>query len=744
MDNEQSKLLTTSQSFVSQQPSHAEDVEDDFNIGEVIATLMQYKWFILIVTALAVMAGIFTVFVSTPIYRADALLQVDEKASGLSALTALQPLIEDSTSVSAELEIINSRMVLGRVVERLKLDIVAEPDYLPVIGRAVARRYKGDTPADPLLGLAGYAWGGEGIQVETLDMPEVMRGTIFTLVAGADGHYELFDEDEQPVLQGRVGEPAIGESVTLFVSNLAGRVGTRYELTRLPSEEAIRRIRDRLTVRERTKKSGVLEASLVGPDRPSLPLVLDEVLNTYVRQNVERRSAEAENTLKFLETQLPIVKSQVDAAEVAYNNYRQVRGSVDLTLETQSVLQSVVEVDNEIVKLQQQREELRQNYTPQHPRVMALDAQVGRLQARRGAFEKDVSKLPDTQQTALRLKRDVEVSTTLYTNLLNTAQQLRVSKAGTVGDVRIIDDAAAARLPVEPKAKVILVLAAVLGLFLALSAVWLRRTLRVLVEDPEKIESQLGLPVYATVPHSKAELEIARAIKSGKGVTEQLAITKPEDDAVESLRSLRTTLHFALLDADKGSILITGPSPGVGKSFISRNLGVVLAQAGKKVVVIDADLRRGHIHREFGFPRENGVSDYVGGEQTLSNIVRPTSIPGLSVVTTGQIPPNPSEVLMHPRFEELLQRLGEIFDILIIDAPPMLAVSDAAIIGRHTGATLLVARAGMHPMRELEQSVKRLAQAGVQAKGFVFNDYDLNRQRYRYGYKGYVYRYSYK
>jgi tyrosine-protein kinase Etk/Wzc len=376
--------------------------------------------------------------------------------------------------------------------------------------------------------------------------------------------------------------------------------------------------------------------------------------------------------------------------------------------------------------------------------LMALDAQVGRLQARRGAFEKDVSKLPDTQQTALRLKRDVEVSTTLYTNLLNTAQQLRVSKAGTVGDVRIIDDAAAARLPVEPKAKVILVLAAVLGLFLALSAVWLRCTLRMLVEDPEKIESQLGLPVYATVPHSKAELEIARAIKSGKGVTEQLAITKPEDDAVESLRSLRTTLHFALLDADKGSILITGPSPGVGKSFISRNLGVVLAQAGKNVVVIDADLRRGHIHRDFGFPRENGVSDYVGGEQTLSNIVRPTSIPGLSVVTTGQIPPNPSEVLMHPRFEDLLQRLGEIFDILIIDAPPMLAVSDAAIIGRHTGATLLVARAGMHPMRELEQSVKRLAQAGVQAKGFVFNDYDLNRQRYRYGYKGYVYRYSYK
>ncbi len=751
MELDQEKLQAMSHATPLPQqvmPAHSlvdDDDDDVINIGEIFATLMEYKWFIMAITAFAVAAGIFFALSATPVYRADALLQVEEKSKGLSGLSELQPLLEDSTSVSAELEILNSRMILGRVVERLQLDIIAEPLYFPVIGRALARRHAGDELADPLLGLASYAWGGERIRVETLNLPEGQLGGSFVLVAGDAGAYQVLDEDDQELFAGRVGELASGQGVSLFVSAIDARVGSRFRLARIPLQNAISTLRSQLAVQERTKKSGVLEASIQGPQRDFLPVVLDEVLNTYVRQNVEYRSAEAESTLRFLESQLPIIKSQVDAAELAYNNYRQNRGSVDLTIETQSVLRSIVEVDNETVKLQQQREELRQNYTPQHPRIMALDAQIERLRARRGVFERDVAQLPDTQQTALRLKRDLEVSTVLYTSLLNTAQKLRVSKAGTVGDVRIIDSAVVASLPVEPRTRIILALSGLLGVFIALALIWLRRTLRVVVEDPEKIERALGLSVYATVPHSKAEVALVRKLKAGKvsGAT-LLALTDPEDDAIESLRSLRTTLHFALLDAARGSILISGASPAVGKSFIARNLGAVLAQSGKTVVLVDADLRKGHLHREFGFPREGGVSEYVSGGAGLAAIVRPSAVSGLSVVTTGQRPPNPSELLMHPRFADLLARLGETFDIIIVDAPPILAVSDAAIIGRHVGATLIVARAGVHPIRELEQTVKRFTQAGVPVKGFVFNDLDTNRQRYRYGYGGYVYRYSYK
>ena len=728
-----------------QQIASANEEGEGLAVGEIVAVVMEHRWLIAAITAFSILLGGAFVFVSKPVYKADGLLQVEEKGGGgISALKELQPLMGDSTTVSAEQEILTSRMVLGRVINRLKLDIEVQPKTFPIIGSALARRYKGEEPSSPLLGLSSYAWGGETLQVDALDVPRSTEDKPLILTAGESGSFELFDEDGESVVKGAVGTRATAGKFSIFVSNMVARPGTRFVLVRRSMESAVDLLRKNFTVKERGKKSGILEASLTGPDQEKIGVVLDDILKTYVRQNVERRSAEAENTLKFLETQLPTLKREMDAAEAAYNTYRQSRGSLDLNLETQSVLQSLVEVDNQIVALKQERDELRQSFTAEHPRVQAVDQRLQRLKERRNQFDADVNKLPDTQQKVLRLARDVEVSTTLYTNLVNTAQQLKVSKAGTVGDVRILDQAAVSRQPVGMKAPAVLAVAALLGLITSLGVVWIIRSLRVVVEDPETIESELGLPVYATIPHSPEEAAIVRRSKGGKAPGELLAIRNPEDDAIESLRGLRTTIHFALMDASHNSLLITGSSPGLGKSFISKNLGAVLANAGQRIVIIDADLRKGHINKEFGLRREIGVSEYVAGSVKLEDIVKPTSVPNLWVVTTGQIPPNPSELLMHQRFEQLLEQLGQQFDTLIVDAPPILAVSDAAIIGRMTGATLMVARAGRHPIAELEQSVKRLNHAGVQVKGFVFNDLNTDRQRYRYGYKGYVYRYSYK
>ena len=731
---------------IASQPQNAiEEGEDEINLGEILATLLEFKWLIIAVTTLSVLLGAAWLYVATPIYKADGLLQIeDQKSAGLTALAELQPLMGESVSVQAQQEILNSRMILGRVVDQLKLDIQATPDYVPVIGKAIARRHADASLAEPLFGMTDYAWGGEQIKVESLEVPTGLLGEPMRLVAGKNGSYQLFNEEGEKLLDGVVGQPVATKDITLFVSQLTARPGTRFNLTRVLDQDAISHLRENFSVKERAKQSGVLEATLQGENAAQLGLILDDILNSYVRQNVEVRSAEAANTLKFLEAQLPVLKTQVDNAEAAFNSYRQSRGSVDLAMETQGVLSSIVDVDKETVKLQQMRDELRQQFTPEHPRMQALDSQIERLKAKRGQFDNRVASLPATQQTVLRLQRDVEVSNKLYIELLNSAQQLRVSKAGTVGDSRIIDSAVVASEPISPKGALILAVSLLLGLLFSVVLIWVMRSLRVMVEDPDKIEKQLGLPVYATIPHSKIEVTLARDIKSGKRKGELLAIDYPDEIAVESLRSLRTTIHFALLDADKGSLLITGPSPGIGKSFISKNLGAVLAQSGKRVAIVDADLRKGHIHREFDMKREIGVSEFVSGTASLSEIVKLSTVPNLSVITTGQRPPNPSELLMHPNFAELLEQLGGLFDILIVDAPPILAVSDAAIIGRHTGATLMVARAGKHPIREIEQAVKRLAQSGVQVKGFVFNDMDTVRQRYRYGYHGYVYNYSYK
>jgi len=721
----------------------SEDEDEGLALGEIIAVLMDYRWLIAAICLCTLALGLGWVFVSKPIYRADGLLQIEEKKGSGGVFKALEPLLGEDTTVSAEVEILSSRMVLGRVVGKLKLDIIASPRTLPLIGGAVARRYEGDEPNSAWLGLSRFAWGGEVIQVDSLEVPDSALDGELWLTAGEDGTFTIVDEDDRLVLEGKAGVRANGQGYSAFIAQLKARPGTQFLLKKLSAETAIDNLRRNYSVKERGKKSGVLELSMVGQKPAQIALILDDIMNTYVRQNVERRSAEAEKTLKFLDTQLPALKTQVDSAEAAYNSYRQSRGSLDLNLETQGILKSLVEVENAAVLLKQERDELRQNFTPEHPRIQAVDNKLARLNERRKQFEADVSRLPDTQQTVLRLARDVEVSNRLYTELLNTAQQLRVSKAGTVGDVRVIDTAAVGREPVGAKPIAILGIALLLGLLASLVVIWVLRSLRVVVEDPEVIESQLGLPVYATVPHSKLEVDLHRRAQAGGG-GELLAVAHPQEDAVESLRGLRTTLHFALLDAQGNSLLITGPSPGLGKSFISKNLGAVLAQVDKRVVIVDADLRRGHLHKEFGIERAVGISEYVAGQAALDDVLKSTAVSGLSVVTTGQIPPNPSELLMHPRFEVLLGELAARFDTVIVDAPPVLAVSDAAIIGRHVGATLMIARAGKHPIRELEQAVKRLSQAGVQVKGFVFNDLNVSRQSYRYGYKGYVYRYSYK
>jgi len=720
--------------------------DDGLALGEILAVLIDYRWLIAAITIAGVLLGAAWTFIARPEYKASGLIQVEEKSSaaltGLKELGSLMGLAGDTT-VAAEQEILSSRMVLDKVIDKQRLNIFAEPAYFPLIGRAIASRYKNEGLSDPLFGLDSFAWGGESIKVDSLAVPRDMLDEKLSLKVVGDGVFELYDDDDEPVLKGNVGIRATAGQYSIFVAQIAARPGTRFKLVRLSADQALEELSKKYTIKERGKKSGILDISLLGKDPDKIGVVLDDILNTYVRQNVERRSAEAENTLAFLEKQLPEIKRQMDVAEAAYNNYRQTRGSLDLNIETQSVLQSLVEVDNQIVALRQERDELRQYFTAEHPRIQAANARIEQLKQRRAQFDSSVAKLPDTQQEVLRLARDVEVNTALYTNLVNTAQQLRVSKAGTVGDVRVIDPAAVTSKPVGIKPAAILVVGGFLGLIVSLAVVWVIRTLRVVVENPEEIESQLGLPVYASIPHSSEEVAINKRTKGAKA-GELLAVSNPEDDAIESLRSLRTTIHFALLDAQQNSLLITGPSPGLGKSFISKNLGAVLAQTGKRIVIVDADLRRGHINKEFGLKREIGISEFVAGEASIDDVVKPTAVPNLWVVTTGQIPPNPSELLMHLRFEELLEKLGERFDTLIVDAPPILAVSDAAIIGRHVGATLMVARAGRHPLRELEQAIKRLGQSGVHVKGFVFNDLDVDRQRYRYGYKGYVYKYSYK
>jgi tyrosine-protein kinase Etk/Wzc len=211
--------------------------------------------------------------------------------------------------------------------------------------------------------------------------------------------------------------------------------------------------------------------------------------------------------------------------------------------------------------------------------------------------------------------------------------------------------------------------------------------------------------------------------------------------AIESLRSLRTVVHFAV--AKNNIILITGPSPAIGKSFIAANFAAIMAQMGKSVVLIDADMRRGHLHQFFELNRGLGLSEYLQGkEHSIDTLCHKTEIDGLDFINTGTIPPNPAELLLNERFNTLMDELSRSYDFVLIDSPPLLAATDGVIIGRKAGLSLMIARYGHTDIKELELATSRLIQAGVSVQGVVFNDIQQGSGT-SYGYQyGYQYRSS--
>ncbi len=702
--------------------------DDETDLIDLIGALIDSRWLILTITAVSLFLGLVYTLVATPIYEADALIQVEEKKPRLEDLD-INALFEGDTSTSAEIEILRSRMVLGTVVDNLKLNISAEPDYFPIFGAAFAR----NADARPQ------------IRVDSLTVPNELIGKRLQVVQRAVEKYDLLDPEGSRLLSGKVGEPNqtnfMGESLAIFVSELRADEGDVFYVTLQPKLKTIESLQASLSISEKSKGSGIIALSLKGGKPSELSKQVNEIANVYVRQDVERKSAEAQKTLAFLEEQLPAVKQEMEAAEVALNSYRLERGSIDLPLETQTIVETIVAIDSQLNSLQRERDKVLQGFTSAHPMVMALDKQIIRLNGDLSELNDQVRELPNTQQEVLRLVRDTQVNTALYTSLLNTAQELRVVKAGTVSNSRVVDYAITPYKSIKPRKILILLLSLMAGGFIGVLVVFVRRALNGGVDDPEIIEKQLNIPVYAVVAHSKNQDRLDKKIKANDKSGGVLALEHPDDLSLEGLRSLRTALHFAVTGAKNNCVMIAGLSPSVGKSFVSVNLATILASSGKSVLLVDGDMRRGHLHKYLGLPRDNGLSNFISADISIEQCLHQTAIENLTLIPTGTVPPNPSELLLHKRFEELIATLMPQFDYVLVDSAPVLAAADASIIGRVAGTTLMVLESGTHAMREIEFAVGRLRMSDTQIGGFVLNDVAV--QGKRAGNRRYSYQYTY-
>jgi len=722
--------------------------DDEIDLMHLVGSVWDGRWIIVAATLIFTIIGVGYALVQPPIYRADALIQVEEKPGGIAGMADLSGVMGEASSSSAEIQLIKSRRVLSTVVKSLNLDIRVVPHYFPVVGAAVARRFSGQPGelADPLFG-SKYVWGGESISINRFDVPEGLEGKTHILVA-TDAGWDLFFPKGKKVLSGVLNQPVQQGGYRLMVTELHAHPGTEFFVTKRRMYNAVQDLVGSIVASERGKDTGIISLSLEDLDPYRAVKILDEVGKNYVRQNIERSSAEAAQSLEFMKKKLPDVKRDLEIAEQKLNEYQVTSETIDISAEGGAILTQIVELEKQISEMEIQRVEIEQKFQSTHPRYKAWKLQMEQLKRRRDELDARVSELPETQQELVRLKRDVEVGNEIYLQMLANIQQLDIARAGTVGNVRVVDDAAVnVEQPVRPKKSLIVMVAFVLGGMVGVFGVLIQHMLNRGVENPDDIEN-IGLPVYAGIPKSEIQegfdrhkRKVRQQHKTTKG--HLLAVENPADLAIESIRSLRTSLHFGMMDAKNNVLMISGPSPNVGKTFVSTNLAAVMAMTEQKVLLVDADLRKGTSHQAFGLDNKRGLSDVLSGTVTLEEAIHDTDVPSLKFISRGTVPPNPSELLMSRQFEEFIKQVSPGYDLVIIDTPPILAVTDPAIVGKHVGTTMLVTRFGVNPLKEIELTKRRFEQNGIDVKGVIFNAVVKKASSYgSYGYGYYNYEYK--
>jgi len=718
-----------SMTSVTPNTSTAQD-SDEIDLGRLFGELIDHrKLIIAITTGCTVLAILYAIF-ATPIYQADALIQVEQK-QGNAILNSLSQMLPDSQPQSApEIALLQSRMILGKSVDDLNLQAQIEQDYFPILGRGLARLF-GDKSGSLTIPRLYLPQNGD-----SSDAPTV------TITVMDKNHYQI--ENEIFTATGTVGRLFNEHGISLLVSEIDANVGDKFRVTQITRLKAITNLQQAFEVSDQGKDTGMLNLKLTGDNSVLVSRILDSISQNYLAQNIARQAAQDAKSLEFLNKQLPKVRGELDIAEDKLNAYRKQKDSVDLNMEAKSVLDQIVNVDNQLNELTFREAEISQLYTKEHPTYKALMEKRNTLEEEKNKLNKRVSGMPSTQQEVLRLSRDVESGRAVYLQLLNRQQELSIAESSAIGNVRIIDNAVTEPKPVKPQKILVVAIGIILGLFISIGLVLLRIFLRKGIETPEQLE-EIGINVYASIPVSEwmvnNKRKSSRVRKNQSDVL--LALENPADLAVEAIRGLRTSLHFATMEAKNNVLMISGASPSAGKTFISTNLATTVAQTGKKVLFIDADMRKGYVHKLFGSKHEQGLSDFLSGQAFLESIVEKMTDGVFDYISRGQIPPNPAELLMHPRFSQLIAWAENNYDLIIIDTPPILAVTDAAIIGRYAGTALLVTRFEANTVKEIDVSIKRFEQSGVVIKGAILNGVIKKASSYyTYGYNHYGYSYS--
>jgi len=690
---------------------------DTITLLEALGILWKNKWTLVFCIVLgAVVGGVIGMWIR-PQFTSDILLQVNVKGGNKAtkAMGEMGALLDMSSPADAEIELIKSRMVL---------DFVAAEEHLAFNA----------TPVDPVNRLLHR----EGrMDIEELSIPSIARGERWMAMATGPNTYAVYTPEESKLVEGKVGDRLVasyaGDSLIICVKLMRAAEGEEFRLVQRNPLAAVRGLARALNVTEKGKQTGIISVKYSHRYADRAASILNSIAKTYLRQNVEMRSAEAQKTLEFLEAQLPGVKSKLDSAEKILADYRHKIGSVDMTGETKAHLDKEVTLQREILALEQERQAAMRLFKEEHPNVRTIVKQQDKLRGELARLKKAAETMPLTQQEVLRLQEEVAVNSEVYTNMLNNIQQLRVVRAGEVGNVRIVDYAQIEPIQSKPKKFNIFVCSIAAFLMLGIIFVFLKRMLRNGVRSSLEVERATDMSVFAKIPQSSNSMLKGRGhLRRGK----PFVLTNPDDPVSESFRSLQTALDFSLGEASK-VVMITGLIPGVGKSFVSLNLASLFAESGKKVLLIDADMRLGMLRGRSDF----GLAEVLSGKATLDTAIVNQEGSNLFVMGAGKALNAACELLRGEGLAKLVAEARTKFDYVFIDTPPLSLVTDAELVYPIADFGLYVLHYGKHSIDEIKESIDKLRRYAQKPGAFVMNHCEHESGHYGYGY-GY-YRYGY-
>jgi len=410
---------------------------------------------------------------------------------------------------------------------------------------------------------------------------------------------------------------------------------------------------------------------------------------------------------------------------------------------------------------------------PNHPLVKAADGKVNEAKAAllaevkniQGAVERDLAvvnreeageaglyeaahrRAVDLNMKEIeyhRLDRSRDQNEKLYAMLLEHMKEADLARMMKVNNIHLVEAAIVPGMPIFPRTGYNMFLGGVLGLFLGLGLVWLRESLDSSLKTPEDVERVLGITFLGLLPaiedgtkspmyYTQKRKRLARRMAlDPNGRPELIVHDRPVSGIAEAARSIRTNLMFTNPDRPYRKLLVTSAAPSEGKTTIACSIAIALAQSGQRTCIIDCDLRRPRLHRIFDRTGDQGVTNVLVGEATLEEVARPTVVENLFSIPAGPIPPNPADLLHSDRFKKFLEDAGKTFDRVVIDSPPLIAVTDSAIISTLVDGTMLVLRAFRTTRAVSRQGLRTLADVDAPVVGAVLNAVDLTRHEYAY------------